>query len=305
MGFPKFEQSENLGRCHKSVLQKEVLEYLDVKPDKNFIDAAIGQAGHTLSILEKNKPGGRVLGIELDEALYKKLLDLNIARLYLTNESFTRLKEIVARTKFGPIDGILFDLGFCSWHLEESKRGFSFLRNEPLMMRYDGDFTALTAEGILNQWSEREIEKVLQEYGEERFARRISQRIIEERKREKIKTTFQLVEIIKKAVPVWYQHKKIHFATKTFQALRIAVNDELRNLEKTLPQSLDVLEKGGRLVILSFHSLEDRIVKNYFKEQAKKGLLKILTKKPIRPTRAEIIFNPRSRSSKLRAAEKL
>ncbi len=304
MESSKFKQSENLGRYHKSVLQKEVLKYLDVKPNENFIDATIGLGGHTLSILEKNKPKGKILGIELDNALYKELLKLNIDRLYLINESFTNLKEIVARLKFKPVSGILFDLGLSSWHLEESKRGFSFQRNEPLIMRYGADSTALTAQIILNQWSEREIERTLKEYGQERFARKISQAITEERKKTPIETTLQLVEAIKKAVPAWYQHKRIHFATRTFQALRIAVNDELKNLEKALPQSLDILKEGGRLVIISFHSLEDRIVKNYFKEQAKKNLLRILTKKPVRPSRAEIILNPRSRSAKLRAVVK-
>lgn len=290
---------------HKSVLQKEVLEYLAPKPNENFIDATIGEAGHALSILERIGPKGRVLGIEWDLQLYKKLLKLDINRLILANDSFANLKKIVERKKFERVQGILLDLGISSWHLEESKRGFSFQRDEPLVMRYDGNLTKLTAEEILNKWLEKEIERILREYGEERFAKKISRKIIEERKHKLIETTSQLVEVIEKAVPGWYQRTKRHFATKTFQALRIAVNDELSNLERALPQTLEILEKGGRIVVISFHSLEDRIVKNFFKKEAKEDALKIITKKPIRPSKEEIKINPRSRSAKLRAAVKL
>lgn len=290
---------------HVAVLQKEVLGYLKPESNENFIDATVGEAGHTLFILEKNGPQGKVLGIELDLNLYQGLLERKIDRLVLANDSFLNIKEIVRKNKIGPVSGILFDLGFSSWHLEESKKGFSFLRDEILDMRYNDNFTELTAEEILNKWPEKEIKKILKEYGEERFAGRISRRITEIRERKIIQRTSQLVEIIARAVPGWYRHMRIHFATRTFQALRIAVNDELNNLQKTLPQSLQVLEKGGRVVVISFHSLEDRIVKNYFREISKKGLVKILTKKPVRPTEEEIIKNPRSRSAKLRAILKL
>ena len=173
-------------------------------------------------------------------------------------------------------------------------------------MRYNLQ-NQLTAEKILNYWSKFEIEKILKEYGEEKFARQIAKVIIEERKIQPIKNTLQLVEIIKKAVPKRYLDQKIHFATRTFQALRIAVNDELNNLKKALPQALEILKPKGRLVVISFHSLEDRIVKNFFKQQTREGLpkIKILTKKPIRPSIEEIKINPRSRSAKLRAAQKL
>jgi 16S rRNA (cytosine1402-N4)-methyltransferase len=162
----------------------------------------------------------------------------------------------------------------------------------------------LTAEEIVNEWSEKKIERILKEYGEEKFAKRISREIVKARKVKPIKTTFQLVEIIKRAVPSFYKQKRIHFATKTFQALRIAVNNELENLKVALPQAIEVLEKGGRLVVISFHSLEDRIAKNFLKEKEREGKIKILTKKPIRPSKGEIIKNPRSRSAKLRAAIK-
>jgi len=288
---------------HIPVLQKEVLEYLNPKPNENFIDATVGEAGHTVAILEKNQPRGKVLGIEWDPELYKKLLKSDIDRLTLVNDSFVNLKEIVKRVKFRQLSGILFDLGLSSWHLEESGRGFSFLKNEPLDMRYNPQ-NSLTAEKIVNYWAASEIEKILKTYGEERFAPRIAETFVSFRRIKPIKTTLQLVEIIKKTVPSWYQHKKIHFATRTFQALRIAVNDELNNLEKTLPQAIEILKPGGRLVVISFHSLEDRIVKNFLKEKSKENILKILTKKPIRPSGEEIIKNPRSRSAKLRAAQK-
>ena len=295
---------------HIPVLQKEVLKYLDPKPNKNFIDCTIGEGGHSLAILEENKPTGKVLGIEADTEIVKKL-ELQVPnsnlqeRLILVNDSYVNLKEIVEKYNFGPIQGILFDIGMSSWHLEESKRGFSFLRDEPLDMRYGIKAqSSLTAEEIINEWPQQEIEKILKEYGEERFVKRITKEIIEQRKIKPIKTTFQLVEIIKKAVPFRYQRARIHPATRTFQALRIAVNDELNNLKKVLPQAMEVLASGGRIVIISFHSLEDRIVKNFFKELSS-DKLKILTKKPIRASQKEIKINPRSRSAKLRAAIKL
>lgn len=306
---------------HIPVLKKEVLQYLNPKPDENFIDCTLGQGGHAIGILERNKPNGKVLGIELDKDICDKLSLSKIDRLVLTNDSYTNLNKIVEKYKFGPISGILFDLGMSSWHLEESGRGFTFLKDEPLDMRYSLE-NDLTAEEIINNYSQEKIEKILKEYGEERFAKRIAKRIIQTRPR-KIKSTFQLVEIIKKAVPG--KRTKIHPATRTFQALRIAVNDELNNLKKALFQAVEVLEKGGRIVIISFHSLEDRIVKNFFKEEAKKGSLRILTKKSnssiynhtlanqgsrakrkvlITPSQEEIKINRRSRSAKLRAATK-
>lgn len=293
---------------HTPVLQKEVIEYLKPKPNENFIDCTIGGGGHTLEILKKNGPKGKVLGIESDSYLYERLkeeyLKQNLKeRLILVNDSFVNLKEIVKREKFGSVSGILFDLGFSSWHLEESKRGFSFLRKEELDMRYSLE-NPLTAEKIVNYWSLQDIEKVLREYGEERFANKISKKIIATRKVKSIKDTFHLTEIIKEATPLWYQRQKIHSATRTFQALRIAVNNELKNLEQVLPQTMEILSPGAKLVIISFHSLEDRLVKNFFKKQAEQGLLKILTKKPAGPTKEEINLNRRSRSAKLRAAEK-
>ncbi len=290
---------------HIPVLQKEVIEYLSPKPNENFIDATFGEGGHSLAILERNKPEGKVLGIELDPILYQKLEERKVERLVLVNDSYVNLKEIVEKYNFKPVRGILFDLGMSSWHLEESGRGFSFQKDEILDMRYGSRQNPLTAQENLNRWPEKEIERILGEYGEERFARRIAREIIEARKKNPIKRTGQLVEIIRRATPFWYQQKRIHFATKTFQALRIAVNDELANLKKALPQALEALDKEGKMVIISFHSLEDRIVKNLFKENAKKGLLQILTKKPIVPAAEELQKNPRARSAKLRAIIKI
>jgi len=281
---------------HKAVLQKEVLKYLDPKPNENFIDCTIDGGGHTASILDKNKPNGKVLGIEIDLELYQKLKLQDLSRLILVNDSYTNLKKIVKKCNFGPISGILFDLGMSSWHLEDSGRGFSFMRNEPLDMRYNPGVNSLTAEEIVNNYSQEEIEKILKEYGEERFAKRIAKRIVKERP---IKTTFQLVEIIKKVTP---RRTKIHPATRTFQALRITVNDELNNLRKVLPQAIEILAPEGRIVVISFHSLEDRIVKRFFKGEKN---IKIITKKPITASEEEIKINPQSRSAKLRAVVKI
>lgn len=286
---------------HIPVLVKEVVQYLDPKPSENFVDATIGEAGHTTAILQKNAPNGKVLGIEFDPELYQKLKDKKIDRLILANDSYGELEKIIEENNFRPIKGILFDLGMSSWHLEESGRGFTFQKNEPLDMRYS--CSGLTAARIVNKWSEKEIESILREYGEERFSGRIAEEIVWQRKQQPIETTFQLVEIIKRAIPKRYQRQKIHPATRTFQALRIAVNNEPENLKKGLSQTLNLLQSEARIVVISFHSGEDRIAKNFFKENKQKGLLKILTKKPVRPSASEAKENPRSRSARLRAGE--
>ncbi len=294
---------------HIPVLQKEVIEYLDPKPNENFIDCTVGEVGHTALVLEKTKPNGKVLGIDQDIEQISNL-KFQIPKLGLTNrlvpacENFVNLKKIVEKEKFINISGILFDLGMSSWHLEKGERGFSFQKKETLDMRYNSQ-NPLTAEKILNYYSVSEIERILKELGEEQFAGSIAKNIVEIRKFKPIQNTLELVAIIKKSTPAWYQHQKIHFATKTFQALRIAVNDELDNLKNALPQAIEILEPEGRLVVISFHSLEDRIVKNFYKEQLSLNKIKILTKKPISPKEEEIKINPRSRSAKLRAAKKI
>lgn len=306
---------------HIPVLTKEVLKYLDPKPDENFIDATIDGGGHSAAILKKTEPNGKILGVDMDSELIEaaklkmtlrgvardsKNEKLKIDRVILVRDNFKNLKEIVKKFNFKNISGILFDLGMSSWHLERSGRGFSFKRDEPLDMRFsiEGN-SSLTAREIINVWPIKELEKILKEYGEERYSKNIAERIIEERKRTPILTTLRLAEIVQKAVPRRYERGRIHPATRTFQALRIAVNQELENLREVLPQAVDILNTGGRIVVISFHSLEDRIVKLFFRQEERKERVKILTKKPVMATEVEIGKNPRARSAKLRTAEKI
>ena len=270
---------------HKPVLEKEVIECLDPKPNENFIDCTLGHGGHARLILERTSPNGKLVGIDQDPEqikIAKEQLKEFGSRLIAVNSSYTHLKEIA---KDITVNGILLDMGMSSWHLEDSKRGFSFQKDEPLDMRYDPS-QAETAEDIVNHYSEEDLARIFSEYGQERFAARIARAIVRKRP---LRTTGQLVELIK--VP---GSSKIHPATRVFQALRIAVNKELENIEIVIPQAIEVLAQGGRLAVISFHSLEDRIVKNYFKKQ------KLLFKKPITASREEIRENPRSRSAKLR-----
>lgn len=291
---------------HTPVLLKEVIGCLNPQPNENFVDCTCGFAGHSKAILEKNGPDGKVLGIEWDSDVFEEIKQQNIERLVLANDSYRNLKKIIEQQNFGTVSGILLDLGMSSWDIERSGRGFSFQKDEPLDMRYAREMqNDLTAQTIVNEWPEGEIKKILQEYGEELFAGSIAGGIAKARESENIITTFQLVDIIKKNTPVWYSRRKIHPATKTFQALRIAVNDELANLREVLPQAIDCLTAGGRLAIVSFHPLEDAIVKKFFKEYSKSGILKSITKKSVRPLWSEITDNPRARSSRLRAAVKL
>lgn len=290
---------------HLPVLLKEVIYYLNPQPNENFIDATFGEGGHSLEILERNKPQGKVLGIEIDKEIYEKNKEKfkDFKRLILVNDSYTNLKEIVRNYQFNEIKGVLFDLGMCSYHLENSNRGFTFKKDEPLDMRFDltQDFKA---KDILNYYPEKEIERILREYGEEKFSKRIAKAIVETRKKEKFETTFQLVELLKRVLPQNYDNYRQPIPTRTFQALRIAVNNELENIKKGIKEAFEVIEPGGKIVVISFHSLEDRIVKNYFKELKNQKRGEILTKKPITPTKEEISLNPKARSAKLRAIEK-
>ena len=290
---------------HVPVLTKEIIQYLKAEPNKNFIDATFGQGGHTLAILEKTKPNGKVLAIEYDPILYRSFKPSPSLqkRLILINDSYTNLEKIVKDNNFGPADGILFDLGVSMWHFKKSRRGFSFQKNEILDMRINPYKEEIPAYKIINEYSEQEIEKILKEFGEEKFAKRITKAIVLQRKEKPILTTLELAEIVERAVPRWYRRQRIHCATRVFQALRIAVNNELENIKKGLEQSLKVLFSGSRIAVISFHSLEDRLVKQFFKEKASKNILKIITKKPIIPSREEIITNPASKSAKLRVAE--
>jgi 16S rRNA (cytosine1402-N4)-methyltransferase len=290
---------------HTAVLKKEVLEYLNPKQNENFVDCTIGEGGHSEDILNKTGPLGKVLGIDLDpqqivyshwlEAIYKD-------RVILVNDTYTNLKEIIERKNFGPVNGVLLDLGMSSAQLEGTQKGFSFKVDQGLDMRYNDVTGYLTAEKIVNEFSYEKIEEILREYGEEKFSKKIAKNIVEQRKLGRIKSTFGLIEIIKDATPSSYWRGKIHYATRTFQALRIAVNDELESVKKVLPEAISALAPGGRLVVISFHSLEDRIVKEFFKKNKN---IKLLTKKPVTAGRDELSKNPRSRSAKLRAVIKI
>ena len=296
---------------HISVLRQEVIDALAPESNQNFIDGTGGAAGHTLAILEKNAPGGKVLFFDWDSEAIARAKEIIaekdaefLKRVIFINDSYANIAEAVKKEKFAPVHGILLDMGMSSGRLEASGRGFSFQRDEPLDMRY---FVSqeLTAREILNQWDKLAIQEILQDYGEEPFARKISEEIIKNRQIKPILNTAELVGFIAKAVPKKFQYGRIHFATRTWQALRIAVNDELGNLQRFLPQATDILDKGGRLAIISFHSLEDRIVKNFFRNLYKGGRAELLTKKPITASEDEIDKNPRSRSAKLRAIKKI
>ena len=292
---------------HVPVLLKEVIDYLNPQVNRNFIDATAGEGGHGSAILKMNGPNGKLLGIEIDSGVYENLKEKMVEmveRVVLVNDSYINLEKIVKKNDFKPVHGILFDLGMCSWHLDTSGKGFSYLKDEPLDMRFDIK-NNLTAAEIINTWDIKKIEEILREFGEEKYVYRISLAIKEARKKERIIGTQQLVDILKRTLPKNYDNRRIHFATRTFQALRIAVNNELQTIEEGIEQAIKILEPNGRIVVISFHSLEDRIVKNIFREKAKIGELNILTKKPITPCLEEIKNNSRSRSAKLRAAEKI
>ena len=306
-------------QVHIPVLLDKILEHFDPRPGQRFIDATVDGGGHALAILEKINPGGKLLGIEWDGELLKhlkfKVENFEIkSGLVLVNDSYVNLKEIAEQNDFMGADGILFDLGLSSWHLESAGRGFSFQKDEPLDMRFAGAYAdsqlpvssgGLTAGEIVKDYSYDELVKILKEYGEERFAKSISAGITKARKEKPIKSTFDLIEVIKSSVPFWYRRGRLHFATKTFQALRIAVNNELGNIEIGLERALEVLRAGGCLSVITFHSLEDRIVKIFFRSRAAMGNVEIATKKPVMPSLDEITANPRARSAKLRVAVKI
>ncbi len=291
---------------HTPVLTKEVLQYLDVQPDENVIDGTVGNAGHAKLLLEKNSPFGKLLGIDADAGQIanarRQTHEFN-ERIILVNDSYANIKEIVERVRLKPIHAILLDLGYSSWHMAQSGKGFSFLKDEPLDMRYGSG--ELTATKIVNEYKEKELEHIISEYGEEKYAKQVARFIVRHRKAGEIKSTFDLVAVIEEAIGQKYRSQNIHCATRTFQALRIAVNGELDNVQKVLPQALEILAPGGRLAVVSFHSLEDRIVKNFFKQEEQRGGVIVLTKKPVEALDGEVLENPRSRSAKLRVIKKV
>jgi 16S rRNA (cytosine1402-N4)-methyltransferase len=302
---------------HVPALLDEVIAGLQPQRGGDFVDCTVGLGGHAAAILEKISPLGRLLGIDADPEAIKisqdKLSDYGEA-VTLVNDNFVNLEAICRRYHFHPVDGILFDLGVSSLQLDTAERGFSFHLDAPPDMRFDPG-QGLTASDIANSFSEQELAKLIERYGEERHSRRIAQHIVQNRP---IATTVELARLVEQALGG--KHAKIHPATRTFMALRIAVNSELQNLELALNQTLNLLRPGGRLTVISYHSLEDRIVKQFMRCAASSCLcppgtvicrcghvptLKLISRKVIKPTSLEIESNPRSRSAKLRIAERL
>jgi len=302
---------------HVPVLLDEVIAGLQPQRGGYFVDCTVGLGGHAAAILEKISPSGRLLGIDADPEAIKlsqdKLGDYGEA-VTLVNENFINLEAICKRYHFHPVDGILFDLGVSSLQLDTAERGFSFHLDAPLNMRFDAE-QGLTASDIVNSFSEQELAKLIEKYGEERHNRRIARHIVQNRP---IATTVELARLIERASRG--KRARIHPATRTFMALRIAVNSELQNLELALKQTINLLRPGGRLTVISYHSLEDRIAKQFMRDAASsclcppgtvmcrcghKPTLKLISRKVIKPTSLETESNPRSRSAKLRVAERL
>ena len=305
---------------HKTVLLEEAVELLNCTKGKLYIDATAGGGGHSFKIAQKIHPEGRLVMLDADpdairacSARIEEYKDITT----IIRSNYSRIPEILKELNIEKIDGgILFDLGVSFYQLTSEKRGFSFSAESPLDMRMDPD-NPLTAYDIVNTWTEDQLYKIFKEFGEERYSRRIARKIVYARKKQKISTTKDLADLILRTIPRGGQ--KIHPATRVFQALRIAVNRELELLEETLNKVVHLLGKNARIVVISFHSLEDRLVKNTFRHYSSKctcppnkpvcdckpPILKVITRKPLTPTEAEIKENPSARSAKLRAAEKI
>lgn len=294
---------------HEPVLLKEVLEIFNPQPGQTYIDMTVNGGGHSRAIAQRVGPAGKVVGIDWDCGLIRELGIKNkksgIKNITLACDNYVNLKRIAHERGASAADGILFDLGFSSYHTDESGRGFSFQRDEPLDMRYHPSGNTASAEQIINHDTPETIENIIRAYGGERYAHRIAAAIADRRRRRRIATTRDLAAIIRQAVPAPYRRGRIHPATRTFQALRIAVNRELENLQSGLSDTAEVLASGGTIIVISFHSLEDRIVKRFFKEKSEDGILELIMKKPICASREEKNINPRARSARLRAATKL
>ena len=306
---------------HIPVLRNEVLEFLKPKPDGVYVDATVGLGGHSLAILENAAPNGRVIGIDADAAalvIAQARLNVFPERHCLIHGNFAQLAVLLAQHAVDTVDGILLDLGVSSFQLDTPERGFSFRHPAPLDMRMDVR-QSLTAMQVVNESTAEALTDIFKRYGEERFARRIAQRIVKARQQRKITTTAQLAEIVAAAVPP-QRTARIHPATRVFQALRIYVNAELENLATGLDAAISLLKPGGCLCVITFHSLEDRSVKRCFQRAASACIcppktpvcicehrpsLQILTKKPVQPSADEVRRNPRARSAKLRAARKI
>jgi len=308
------------GASHVPVMLEQVVAGLQVRSGVWVIDGTLGGGGHTVAILERSAPDGRVLGLDADPAAIRRVAQaqadaIAADRLVLVQANFSQLEAVAAAQDFVPVDGILLDLGVSTFQLETPERGFSFQHGGPLDMRFDPE-QPISAADIVNEWDEVALADLIFRYGEEPKSRRIARYLVQRRP---FSTTSELADAIERAVG-GRRGSRIHPATRTFQALRIAVNQELQRLEQALPQCVRLLRPGGRLAIISFHSLEDRIVKQWMQREAsayvpdpttyqggyeRQPTLRIITRKPVQPDEAEIARNPRSRSAKLRVAEKL
>ena len=301
---------------HKPVMRQEALKALNLKPGQTIVDATVGTAGHSLEILKAISPGGRLIGIDRDEdslvIAKERLAEFNSQvggstgpTIDIAHGDFRDINKILSALKVKKIDGILFDLGVSSYQLDSKERGFSFRYDAPLDMRMDKT-SYILAYDLVNNLTEKEISDILWMFGEERWHNRIARHLVRERSRSPVATTGQLRDIVLRAIRRPFSPgQRIHPATRTFQALRIAVNRELEALEEALRAVPELLKKNGRVCVISFHSLEDRIVKHNFKENSLKGIYRIITKKPLEAGDDETAQNPRSRSAKMRAASKI
>ncbi len=290
---------------HTTVLLQESIDGLDFHPGDILVDGTLGSAGHSEEVVKQFGSTVQIIGLDMDQdALMraeKRFAKLD-ANATFVQSNFRNLDTALESLHIHQIHKMLLDLGLSSNQFEESGRGFTFKNDEPLLMTFKKDLQPedLTAKTIVNEWSQETLYTIIKAYGEEQFAWKISKAIVVARDIGYIKTTHQLVEVIVGATPGWYHHRKVHPATKTFQALRIAVNDELQALQEGLRKGFEKLASGGRIAVISFHSLEDRIVKNFFRERQKEGVATLTTKKPITPSENELEVNRRARSAKLR-----
>ena len=291
---------------HRSVLLHEAIEALSIQENDIVVDGTLGGAGHAKEIAQHLGPGGTLIGFDLDRDAIERAhvaLEKSACAVHLIESNFRNLDTELHARGVEAVDKALFDLGWSSFQLDAG-RGFSFQKDEPLRMTYSKEENGLTAEIVVNTWAEESLADVIYGFGEERFARRIAQHIVEARAKKRIETSSQLAEIIKAAVPAAYRFGRIHPATKTFQALRIAVNDELGAIDQGIRSAWRMLRANGRIAVITFHSIEDRAVKHLFRALSLENG-QLLTKKPQRPSAEEISENPRARSAKLRVLQKL
>jgi 16S rRNA (cytosine1402-N4)-methyltransferase len=296
-----------MGSQHIPVLVEEVMNLLRCEAHKTYVDATIGGGGHALEILKRTSPDGIVIGIDWDEEAIAEARGALVTfgdRIKILRENFVRLPDLLEALNISEVDGILLDLGLSSLQLEKKERGFSLKGEGPLDMRMDRRIDR-TAADLLNGLSFQELESTLREFGEERWAKRIAKTILREREEKPIGTTQELRKIVHRAIPGRFHSRKIDPATRTFQAFRIRVNEELENLRRILETGWTFLKRGGRICVISFHSLEDRMVKEAFRRLDTDGVMRGITKKPITPSEEEKQRNPRSRSAKLRCAERV